>query len=258
VSGFVTQRPPVFASPAEERLHNKRRLAAGFRLLGKFGLGEGVAGHASVRDPALPGHYWINAYGQNFRQVKVSDLCLVDGAGSVVEGGNSDGRNIVANAALTIHRAVHDARLDVVSAVHTHGLYGRTLAALGRRLDPISQDSCAFYEDQGLLNDYTGVVLDADEGRRLANALGHYKAAVLQNHGIITVGRSVDEAVWWHLSFERCAQSQLLAEAIGNPMMIDAAAAKLTASQVGSPRFGWFSFQPLYDWIIAREPDLLD
>jgi ribulose-5-phosphate 4-epimerase/fuculose-1-phosphate aldolase len=258
VSGFVTRRPPEFASAEEERLHRKQRLAAAFRILGRLGFGEGVAGHASARDPELPGHYWVNAYGQNFRQISVSDLCLVDDNAHVIDGGAADGRNIVANAALTIHRAVHEARPDVVSAVHTHGLYGRTLAELGRCLDPISQDACAFYEDQGLLTDYTGVVLDAEEGRRLAAALGTHKAAVLRNHGVITVGLSVDEAVWWHLSFERCAQSQLLGESVGTPWLIDPDAARLTASQVGSGRFGWFSFQPLYDWIVAEEPDLLD
>lgn len=257
MSGYVTPRPPTFSDPEEERLHRKQRLAAGFRILGRMGFGEGVAGHASVRDTLLPEHYWVNAYGQSFRHIKVSDLCLVDGKGNVVDGGAPDGRNLVANAALTIHGAVHEARPDVVSAVHTHGLYGRTLGALGTCLAPISQDACAFYEDQGLLSDYTGVVLDEEEGERLAAALGPHKAAVLRNHGVLTVGASIDEAIWWHVSFERCAESQLLAEAAGRPHVIDPVSARHTASQVGSSRFGWFSFQPLYDWIVGEEPDLL-
>lgn len=223
-----------------------------------MGLGEGVAGHASVRDPELDEHYWVNAYGQNFRQISASDLCLVDGNGVVVDGGAPDGRNLVAFAALTIHSAVHRARPDIVSAVHTHGLYGRTWAALGRELDPISQDACAFFEDQGVLNDYTGVVLEDEEGDRLAHALGDGKAVILRNHGILTVGQSIDESVWWQISFERCAQSQLMAEAVGTPHLIPPKAAALTASQVGTHRFGWFSFQPLYDWIVSEEPDLLD
>jgi ribulose-5-phosphate 4-epimerase/fuculose-1-phosphate aldolase len=258
VSGFVTRRPPTFSNVEDERLHRKQRLAAAFRIMGRMGLGEGVAGHASVRDPELDEHYWVNAYGQSFRQISVSDLCLVDGAGTVVDGGAPDGKNLVAFAALTIHSAVHLARPDIVSAVHTHGLYGRTWAALGRRLDPISQDSCAFFEEQGILEDYTGVVLEEEEGKRLAHALGDRKSLILRNHGILTVGRSIDEAVWWQISFERCAQSQLMAEAAGTPHLIPPEAAAHTASQVGSHRFGWFSFQPLYDWIVSEEPDLLD
>ncbi len=258
MTGFVTRRPPTFTSPEEERLHRKQRLAAAFRVLGRSGFNEGVAGHGSVRDPILDEHYWINAYGQSFRQVKVSDLCLIDPDGEVVDGPNKGGRNLVAFAALTIHSAIHKARPDVISAVHTHGLYGRTWAALGRELAPISQDACAFYQDQGIHEDYTGVVLEDEEGKRLAHALGDHKAVLLRNHGVVTVGHSVDEAFWWHLSYERCAQAQLMVEAVGTPHLISPDAAALTASQVGSHRFGWFSFQPLYDWITAAEPDLLD
>src|SRR5262245_56792430 len=149
MAGFVTRTPPTFSSVEEERLHRKQRLAAAFRILGRSGFNEGVAGHGSVRDPELPGHYWVNVYGQSFRHVRASDLCLVDGDGKVVDGPNSGSRNLVAYAALTIHGAVHEARPDVISAVHTHGLHSRTWAALGRPLDPISQDACAFYQDQG-------------------------------------------------------------------------------------------------------------
>nr|MDT0664398.1 class II aldolase/adducin family protein [Micromonospora sp. DSM 115978] len=232
MAGFVTRRPPTFDSVEDERLHRKQRLAAGFRVLGRYGFNEGVAGHASVRDPDpdLADHYWVNAYGQSFRQVTVSDLCLVDPDGNVVAGPDAGGRNLVAFAAITIHSSVHEARPDVVSAVHSHGLYGRTWAALGRPLAPISQDACAFYGDEGLLDDYTGVVLAAEEGKRLAQALGGGKAVLLRNHGVLTAGHSVDEAFWWHLSYERCAQSQLMAEAAGSPPhVIPPEAAALTA-----------------------------
>lgn len=253
MSAFRTRRPPTFSSPEEERLHRKQRLAAAYRLFGRFGFGEGVAGHITVRDPELDDHYWVNAYGQSFRQVQVSDLILVDGSGKVIEGDNP-----VALAALTIHSAVHRARPDVVAAAHAHALHSRTWSTLNRPLDPISQDACAFYQDHGIFDDYTGVVLDAVEGERLAAALGQHKAVILRNHGILTVGQSVDEAAWWYITMDSCARSQLLAEAVGTPSLIDHEHAALTASQVGSHRFGWFSFQPLYDWIVAEEPDLLD
>jgi ribulose-5-phosphate 4-epimerase/fuculose-1-phosphate aldolase len=245
----------VFAGAEEERLHRKRRLAAAFRVFGRLGFGEGVAGHMAARDPEEPDNYWVNPYGQSFRQVSVSDLVLVEGATKKVVRGD----NPVAFAATTIHSAVHTARPDVVASVHAHAPHSRTWSALGRPLDPITQDACAFYEDQGLLADYTGVVLDDDEGRRIAEALGPHKAVILRNHGVVTVGRSVDEAAWWYISMESCCRSQLLAEAArGGPVVIDPVNARRTASQVGSSRFGWFSFQPLYDWIVAEEPDLLD
>ena len=121
----------------------------------------------------------------------------------------------------------------MVAAAHAHALYSRTWSSLGRRLDPITQDACAFYQDQGLYEDYTGVVLDAEEGKRLAYALGPHKAVILRNHGILTVGHSVDEAAWWYISMESCARSQLLAEAAGRPTLIGHDSAAHTAGRSG-------------------------
>ena len=81
---------------------------------------------------------------------------------------------------------------------------------------------------------------------------------ILRNHGLLTVGRSVDEAAWWFLTMERSCQAQLLAEAAGTPVLIDDAAAELTASQVGSQVAGWFSFQPIWDRITREQPDLFE
>ena len=72
---------------------------------------------------------------------------------------------------------------------------------------------CAFYNDHALYDDFGGVVVELDEGQRIAEAIGKHKAAILQNHGLITVGGTVDEAVWWFITMERSCQVQLIAEA---------------------------------------------
>jgi ribulose-5-phosphate 4-epimerase/fuculose-1-phosphate aldolase len=109
-----------------------------------------------------------------------------------------------------------------------------------------------------VFDDFTGVVLDTEEGKRIAHALSDGKAAILRNHGLLTVGASVDEAAWWFITMERSCQVQLLADAAGDPVAIDDEYAALTRSQVGTSMAGWFSFQPLYDKIVADQPDLLD
>ncbi len=81
---------------------------------------------------------------------------------------------------------------------------------------------------------------------------------ILRNHGLLTVGHSVDEAAWWFITMERSCQAQLLAEAAGTPVLIEPDMARLTATQVGSHVAGWFSFQPLFDRIVREQPDLLD
>jgi ribulose-5-phosphate 4-epimerase/fuculose-1-phosphate aldolase len=189
----------------------------------------------------------------HFGHIRVSDLLLVNDRGEVVRGDRP-----VNQAAFAIHSQVHAARPDVVAAAHAHSLYGKAWSSLRRKLDPLTQDSCAFFEDHAVFDDYTGVVLDIEEGKRIAHALGDAKAVILSNHGNLTVGHTVDEAVWWFITLERTCQAQLLAEAAGTPVLIDPDMARRTSTQVGSTTAGWFSFQPLYDRIVREQPDLLD
>ena len=257
----ITERPKQFwlaphqpaASVEEERLHRKQRLAATFRLFGRYGYDKGLAGHVTVRDPEFPDRYWINPLGQYFGHIKVSDLQLVDHDGKVLIGNRP-----INQAGFMIHSALHRARPDVIAAAHTHSTYGKAWSTLGRLLDPLTQDSCAFYEDHGLFNPFSGVVLSEDEGVKLAAALGDRKAAILQNHGILTAGPSIEAVAWWYISLEDAARTQLLAEAAGKPIPIPQEIAKLTHSQVGSAEAGYQSFQPLWNWITREEPDLFD
>src|ERR1700677_2781603 len=246
-------RPPVFANAAEERLHRKQMLAAAFRLFSKFGFDEGVAGHITARDPERLDHFWVNPFGMHFGQIRASDLILVNHRGEVVEG-----KYPVNGAAFAIHSQVHAARPDVIAAAHAHSLNGKSWASLGRLLDPITQDACAFYEDHGLFAEFTGVVYETSEGERIAQALGPHKAAILRNHGLITVGHCVEEAAWWFITMERSCQEQLPAAGAGNPVKIEHATAVATREQVGSHLAGCFHFQPLLARITREQPDLLE
>ena len=245
--------PPTFATAAEERRHRKERLAAAFRLFARFGFDEGVAGHITARDPEHSDCFWVNPFGVYFGHIRVSDLILVNHQGEVVEGNRP-----VNGAAFAIHSRVHAARPDAVAAAHAHSMHGKSWSSLGRLLDPITQDACAFYADHGVFDDYTGVVYETSEGDRIASALGNFKSVILRNHGLLTVGRTVDEAVWWFITMERSCQAQLLAEAAGEPKQIAPENALVTRSQVGSSYAGWFQFQPLWAKITREEPDLLE
>jgi len=243
--------PPADMSIEETRAERKLKLAAAYRAFGKFGFDEGVAGHITVRDPEYLDHFWVNPMGQSFKQMKVSDLLCVNHKAEIVEG-----NGLLNGAAFTIHSQIHMAHPRVTAAAHSHSLYGKAWSSLGRPLDPITQDACAFYEDHAVFDDFTGVVLDNNEGERIARALGDKKAAILQNHGLLTVGESVDEAAWWFITMERSCQAQLLAEAAGQPKLIDPRHASSTRETVGSALAGWFSFQPIFHVIMAEQPDL--
>ncbi|MYW02302.1 class II aldolase/adducin family protein [Streptomyces sp. SID3343] len=243
--------PATFETVAQERRHRKERLTAALRLFGRFGFEEGVAGHITARDPELTDHFWVNPFGMSFKHITVDDLILVNHEGQVVEG-----RFHVNQAAFAIHSQIHAARPDVVAAAHSHSTHGRAMAALGVKLEPITQDVCPFYEDHEVFDDYAGVVLDADEGRRIAKTLGAHKALILRNHGLLTVGQSVDAAAWWFITMERSCQVQLLAKAAGEVRHISPENARLTRDQLGNDTVAWINYKPLYDVITRSEPDL--
>ncbi len=238
---------------SEERTERKQKLAAAFRLFGKFGFDEGVAGHITVRDPERTDHFWVNPFGRSFKQMRVSDLILVNHDGDIVEG-----EGPLNGAAFAIYSQIHKHLPHVTAAAHSHSVYGKSWASLGRPLDPLTQDSCAFFEDHVVFDEFNGVVLDLSEGQQIAEKLGKKKAAILQNHGLLTVGGTVGEAAWWYITMERTCQAQLMAESAGKPILISDGVARKTHANVGSPLAGQFSFKPLYEVITAEQPDLFD
>ncbi|KAJ6445158.1 meiotically up-regulated 14 protein [Purpureocillium lavendulum] len=239
-------KPPVFSDKFEEREYLKGRLALAFRLFASNGYEEGVAGHITLRDPVKPGHFWVNPFGVPFGHIRKSDLILVDSDGNVVDGGANRLLNV---AAYMIHSAVHEARPDVLCAAHCHSLYGRTFSTLGREIDIITQDSCAFYKDHSVYTSFKGVVLAKEEGLNIASALGKNKAVILQNHGLLTVGQTIEGCIFWFNTLESCCKTQLLADAAaagrgGRPIEIDDEDAEFTFKTIGTPQAGWFAGQP--------------
>ncbi|MEB3352554.1 MAG: class II aldolase/adducin family protein [Cyanobacteriota bacterium] len=246
--------PPAFASAAAERLYRKQRLAGALRVFGRLGFGEGVAGHITVRDPEFPDHFWVNPFARSFCRMRVSDLLLVNHAGEVVIG-----ERPVNRAAFVLHAALHAARPEVIAAAHAHSPHGKAFASLGRLLDPITQDSCLFYGDHALIDHNGGkVVLELEAGQAFARAFPRGKGAIHRNHGLFTVGASVEEAAFWFIAMERCCQVQLLAEAAGRPGLIPHDWATYTREHTGSPLAGWLNFQAFWEEILVSDPDLLD
>lgn len=231
--------PPVFSDMYEKREYLKGRLALAFRLFGKLGFDQGVAGHITLRDPIMPDHFWVNPLGRAFGLVRRSDLILVNGEGEVVDGGPN---RLLNRTAYMIHHAVHAVRPDVNCAAHSHNIYGRAFATLGRPIDMLAQDACAFWRDVGVYRQFKGAVLAAEEGHNIARDLGNRKACILQNHGLLTCGSTVEAAIFWFVSLERCCQAQLMAEAAATkPIPIDEEDAEFTYKSVGLGGVGWFS-----------------
>lgn len=213
--GFVhPYQKPVFKDKQLERQWAKQHMAAAFRVFARNGYAEGSAGHISIRDPVDTETFWINPLGKHFGLIKASDLVHCDEHGNILP----DGNQVAINAAgFAIHSAIHKARPDVHAACHTHSIYGKSFSALGRPLDMINQDVLTFYNSHSVYTNFGGVALEAKEGIEIAKSLGNGKGSILQNHGLITVGKTVDEAAYLFCLMERSCQAQLLADAALRP-----------------------------------------
>lgn len=168
-----------------------------------------------------------------------------------------EGNEPINTAAFAIHSAIHKARPDIHAACHAHSVYGKAWSVFGKPLEMLTQDALRFYNSHAVYTDFNGLVLDSEEGEHIVEALGEGKACILQNHGLLTVGRSVDEAAFWFISMDKTCHAQLLADAAqaGNgykKIVISDEEAQRTAELVGAPEKGWLAFQGYYDEQVAK------
>lgn len=225
------------------RRERKEEIVLGYRLLASWGWGDDGSGHITGRDPQRTDHFWLLRYGVAFGSATVGDLVLVDPDGHVVAGSSSDPDAEINPAAYNIHFPIHEARPDVMGAVHTHTAYGTPFSAMAAPLVAMSQESCAFHGNQAVFEGEELDVFDVAVGRRVAAALGPHRLLVMANHGLLTVGATVAEAVGFFVMAERAAEVHVKSP---NARVVSDAAAAQTYRVVGTPCSGWQSFQ----WLI--------
>lgn len=239
---------PSFDDPASLRHHRLRRTALAYRLFGAYRWGDLGDGHISARDPERGDCFWLLRYGVPFGAATVADLVLVGPDGDVVDDHGNDDAEINI-AAYNIHWPIHEARPDIVSAAHTHTPYGTPWSANAEPFQQIVQEATAFHERHAVYDGEDVNVTSPDGGKQIAAALGAGHGVILRNHGLLTVGGSVDEAVGWFLMMERVAEVHVKAH---RPHSISDAAAAEVATEIAAPHQGWHAF----NWALrARLPD---
>ncbi|KAI0518196.1 class II aldolase [Xylaria bambusicola] len=211
--GKVMPGIPSFPTFGAERRHILTHMAATFRFFSRCGFTEGQSGHISVRDPEYPDLMWMNPLGRHFGMLTAGDMICLEIESGRVAGGNT---SRPANAAgYLIHSAVHKRRPGDVHAVcHAHTIAGRAWSAFARPLEMLNQDVCNFHSAHAVYARYGGIVFGAEEGEHIAAALGDSnKGVILMNHGLLTVGATVDEAGFMFGLMDRACAMQLQVEA---------------------------------------------
>ncbi|KAI4600536.1 hypothetical protein KJ359_000893 [Pestalotiopsis sp. 9143b] len=206
----ISEVPPtVLPSKAEDQVQQSD---AGVPLAARDGLDKTPL-EAISHGTALPAPDVDEPAGAHFGMMTAGDLICLDINTGRVAGGNA---SRPANAAgFLIHSAVHKRRpADIHAICHFHTDAGRAWSAFARPLDMLSQDICNFHNAHAVYADYGGIVFGSSEGERIADALGpHNKGAILMNHGLLTVGWTVDEAGFMFGLLDRGCRIQLQVEA---------------------------------------------
>ena len=212
----------------------------------------------ALRDPINHEHFWINPLSTHFSQIRVSDLVLVNENGEVQPGG---AQNAINGPAFAIHSEIHKARPDLNAACHAHSVYGKAFSCFGKPIEMIYQDALRFYNDLAVYPRYGGTVISTEEGARIAKSLGQCRSVILQNHGMITCGATVDEAAFLFIALDRCCHAQMLANAASGPgwekIVIGKEEAEMTHKKSGNSSKMWLAFQPYYDQVVKETPDVL-
>lgn len=195
-----------------ERVKRKREIALGYRIFASLRWGDLGDGHITASDPELTDHIWLLKYPFGFERATIDDLVLINPEGHVVDlEGNIDEAAEINTTAYFIHHPIHEARHDVVGVAHTHTPWGTPFAATGRPIVPITQEACSFHDRWATFDEEEVQVLGRDSGVRIADSLGDKTVSILRNHGLLSTGPSVGEAISAFVTLERVTEALMKA-----------------------------------------------
>lgn len=229
--------------PAAERSCRREDLARAYRLFGALRYGDLGDGHISIRDPERTDHFWLLRYGVSFHTAAAADTVLVAPGGSTVDDPEIGAVPAPINvSAYHIHHPIHEARPDVAAAAHVHTPWGTAFSTERRLIEPINQEATQFFETHSLFDDEEVQVLSTEGGKRIAVALGDKRSIILANHGLLTTGRSVADAVGWLVTMERVCEVHLKAV---DAVRLSDEAARIARANLVTESLGWQTFQYL-------------
>lgn len=203
--------PPATRAPgqADGDAGVTQLLADGCGILGTEGQGDIIWGHVSCRVPGDQTRLYMKPATLGLEEIAPADLIQIDLAGRKVAG------DLPVHSEVFIHTEVLRARPEVACVVHTHPPYAVAFGATGQPLRPIGHDGAYFEDNLAVFTDTTDLIVTRERGEAVAHALGQRSAVLLRNHGIVTVGRTIQEAVFVALLLEKACYMQLLAQQMG-------------------------------------------
>jgi L-fuculose-phosphate aldolase len=192
----------------------RQRLIDGGHILESEGQGDYCMGHISVRTEADPERILMKAAAMGLEEMTQDNLVTIDIEGEKVAGGHKRHNEVY------IHSEIMRARPEIRSVVHTHAPYSVIFSSLGKPILPVGHNGSIFFEELPVFSETTDLIVTQELGRAVAGCLGENRALLLRNHGIVTAGRTIEEAVYLAIFLENACWMQVMAEAAGGPRLV--------------------------------------
>jgi len=200
-------------SEENERELRERLVDAGL-ILDAEGQGDFCMGHVSQRTADNPERILMKAAAMGFEEMTPENIVTIDIEGEKVAGDHKRHNEVY------IHTEIMRARPEIRSVVHTHAPYSVIFSSLGKEILPVGHNGSIFYGELPVFSDTTDLIVTQELGRAVADCLGENKALLLRNHGIVTAGRTLEEAVYLAVFLENACWMQVMAEAAGGPVLV--------------------------------------
>ena len=192
-------------------------LAACYRLVDAYEMTDMASNHITARIPGTDDHLLINLYGMTYREITASSLVKIDLEGNILWKPDTD--YDINKSGYVIHGAIHRARPDVTSVLHTHTRAGMAISSMACGLLPLTQTAVRF-AGHIAYHDYEGPAIELDERERLVRDLGTHDAMILRNHGLLACGATIPQAFNTMYQLELSCRSQVDAMAARTELVV--------------------------------------
>ena len=192
----------------------KSKLAEAGCILESEDQGDYCLGHVTLRLPDDPQRFLMKPGAIGLEEMTPENIITIDVEGEKVQG------TFPRHNEVYIHTEIMRIRPEIVAVVHTHAPHAVAFSSLGKKLLPVGHGGAMFAEGLPVFSETTDLIVSQKLGKAVAQCLGPHQAMLLRNHGIVSAGRTLEEAVWLALTLEKACKLQLLAEAAGGPKLV--------------------------------------
>jgi ribulose-5-phosphate 4-epimerase/fuculose-1-phosphate aldolase len=181
-------------------------LCCAARLLYRFGLSVGNAGHLSIA--ISDDRMLVNRFGPSFATMTPADVLTMDFKGNVLE--HDPSVNPYVNETIHLHGVIHRYNPHITAVAHTHPPNTVTWTTFRKLPQAFDQESCLLADDIAIVDEeFTGLAQSEDRVRPFAEALGKKPVVLLPNHGAITTGENIQSALFRMILLEGVCQRNI-------------------------------------------------